>query len=266
MIAEASFGSIFAALAAEQADKAVRSLAMRRNRHVAVHAARKAVRRLRSILCLCQEALGPDVAGIDRQCKRLATSLSDLRDAHVVAITARGLAKKHDDAIWRTAAAQLEDRRDRLLEELLVMDPDFRKWRSRLGVLANAIATLPWDHLSANHLREGIKRSRHEVAKAQHRSERVPGLANRHRWRRRLRRLRMQLQAIQDARGAAPILEKLHTGKSHASISALSKQANELGRLQDLHLLRSSLKVLDKSLPLALLRRRVRTEMNRVSV
>jgi CHAD domain-containing protein len=266
MIAEGSLGSTFAALAAEQADKAVRSLARRSNQHLAVHAARKAIRRLRSILCLCREALGPDVAGIDRKCKRLDAGLSDPRDAHVVATTARGLAKKHDDDLWREVAAQLEDRRGRLLKGVLSGDPDFGKRRSRLGALAQAIAALPWGNLTTSHLREGIRRSRHRVARAQQASERVSSLANRHRWRRRLRRLRMQLQAIQAAGMPAPTLEKIHAGKGHASIRALSKLSEELGRLQDLRMLRSRLNVLDESLPLTLLRSRLRTEMHRASV
>lgn len=266
MSMKGSLGSTFAALAAEQADKAVCSLARRRNRHLAVHAARKAIRRLRSILCLCQEALGADVAGIDHKCRRLAAGLSDLRDAHVVATTARGLAQKHDDDLWRKVAAQLEDRRKRLLEDVLSRDPDFGKRRSRLGALAQAIAALPWENLTTDHLREGIRRSRYRVDRAQRASERVSSLAHRHRWRRRLRRLRMQLQAIQAAGVSAPALEKIHAGKGHASIRALGKLSDELGRLQDLRMLRSRLNVLDESLPLMLLRSRLRTEMHRGSV
>ncbi len=265
MIAEASFGPIFAALAAAQADSAARSLARRRNRHLAVHAARKAIRRLRSILCLCEDALGPEVAGIDRSCKRLARSLSGLRDAHVAAVTARDLASADDDDLWRTAAAWLEDRRERLLGASLAADPDFRRRRSRLDLLAKAVLALPWDRLAMHHLREGIARSRHRVARARQASELAPSHARRHRWRRRLRRLRMQLQAIQDAAGSAPTLDELAAGKGHASIRALRKQSNALGRLQDLRLLETSLKMADQSLPLALLRDRVRAERRRLS-
>ncbi len=265
MIAEGSLGATFATLAVEQADKAAGALARRRDRHLAVHAARKAIRRLRSILCLCREALGPDVAGIDRKCKRLAAGLSDLRDAHVVATTARRLTKEHGDDLWREVAAQLEARRGKLLEDVLSRDPDFGKRRARLGVLAQAIAALPWDNLTTDHLREGIRRSRHRVARAQRASEQVSSLAHRHRWRRRLRRLRMQLQAIQAAGVPAPVWKKIHAGKGHASIRALSKLSDELGRRQDLRMLGSSLKLLDKSLPLTLLRSRIRTEMHRAS-
>lgn len=242
MIAEGSLGSTFAALAAEQADKAVCSLARRRNRHLAVHAARKAIRRLRSILCLCREALGADVAGIDRRCKRLVAGLSDLRDAHVVATTARGLAQKHDDDLWREVAAQLEGRRAKLLEDVLSGDPDFGKRRARLGALAQDVAALPWENLTTNHLRKGIKRSSHRVARAQGASDRVSNLAQGHRWRRRLRRLRMQLQAILAARVSAPALEEIRAGNCHASIRALNKLSDELGRLQDLRMLGSSLR------------------------
>jgi CHAD domain-containing protein len=114
-----SSGSVFAALAQEQADLALRSLAQRRNRHGAIHATRKAIRRLRSLLALCRHSLEPEVSVVDRKLKRLASGLSRLRNAHVVVVTASRLARGDDRDIWLDVASRLEARRDALLADAL---------------------------------------------------------------------------------------------------------------------------------------------------
>lgn len=258
---ERSPGSIFAALAADLAESATRLLAQRKNRHLAIHAARKSIRRLRSVLDVCREALGPEIKGIDRRYKRIAASLSTLRDAHVVANTAGSLAQVEGNDPWHEVIVQLQRRRDTLMVEALSNDPDFGKRRASLHSLADAVGALPWSNLSIDHLRNGIRRSGRRLAKAEQANVAAPSLAHRHRWRRRLRRLRMQLQAIQTASKGEPKLKTIRPRIGNISIKTLSKKSNELGRLQDLHMLRRSLKLLDPSLPLAILRDRVRAEM-----
>jgi CHAD domain-containing protein len=265
MMVERSPGSIFAALAADLAQSATRLLARRKNRQLAIHAARKSIRRLRSVLDLCREAFGPEIKGIDRQYKQIAASLSTLRDAHVVANTATSLAKAEGNGPWHEVSVQLQRRRNTLMAKVLTTDPDFGERRASLHALADAVGAMPWNNLSIDHLRNGITRSVRRVAKAEQASAAAPSLAHRHRWRRRLRRLRMQLQAIQTANKAAPELKILRPSIGNSSIKALSKRSDELGRLQDLHMLRRSLKSLDQSFPLATLRNHVRAEMKRAS-
>ena len=72
----------------------------------------------------------------------------------------------------------------------------------------------------------------------------------------------MQKQMIQAAGRAAPSLMRY----GHASVGALGELSDRLGRIQDLHMLRSSLTSLDKSLPLAQLRRHVRAKANLVAL
>lgn len=257
-----SSGSVFAALAQEQADLALRSLAQRRHRHGAIHATRKAIRRLRSLLALCRHSLEPEVSVVDRKLKRLASGLSRLRNAHVVVVTASRLARGDDRDIWLDVASRLAARRDALLADALSRDPDFARRRAQLGAIAAAVAALPWQRLTNKCLRHGMKRSERRAAKAARTARRKPDPVNRHRWRRRLRRLRMQKQMIQAAGRAAPSL--MHYG--HASVGALGELSDRLGRIQDLHMLRSSLTSLDKSLPLAQLRRHVRAKANLVAL
>ncbi len=51
--------------------------------HAAIHAARKAIRRLRALLALLQDS-EMELKDEERSLQRLGDSLSDLRDAHVV--------------------------------------------------------------------------------------------------------------------------------------------------------------------------------------
>lgn len=263
MMVERSPGPLFARLAIDLAESATRLLARRKDRHVAIHAARKSIRRLRSVLDLCHEALGPQVDDIDRQYRQIAASLSTLRDAQAVANTAGLLARAEGDGPWHQVFALLKQRRNAVLTDVLRSDPDFAERRASLDALAKAVRCLPWDNLGTDHLRKRIARSERRVARAERASADVPSMDNRHRWRRRLRRLRMQLQAIQSAGKAAPALKAVRPDSGHASIKTLSKRSDALGRQQDLRMLRCSLKELDPSLPLATLRSELRAEMQR---
>ncbi len=265
MIVECPPGPPFAKLAIDLAQGASQRLARRKDRHVAIHAARKSIRRLRSVLDLCHEALGSEVGDIDRQYRQIAASLSTLRDAQAVTNAAGLLARAEGDGPWHQVFALLKRRRSAVLAEALGADPDFAERRASLDALARAVGSLPWNNLGTEHLRRRIARSERRVAKAERVSAGAPSLAHRHRWRRRLRRLRMQLQAIQAASKVAPALNTLRPYIGHASIKALSKRSDELGRQQDLRMLRRSLTKLDPSLPLAMLRNRLRSEMLRTS-
>jgi CHAD domain-containing protein len=265
MMAEGSPGFPFAELAIDLADSINGLLVRRKNRHLAIHAARKSIRRLRSVFDLCGKALGPEVEGIDRQYKRIAASLSTLRDAQVVANTAGLLAKAEGDGPWQDVYTGLKRRRNVLLAKALGTDPEFAKRRKQLDALAKAVRALHWNDLGIDQLRKRIARSERRVAKAERASVAAPSAVHRHRWRRRLRRLRMQRQAIQTVAKSAPALKALQTGAGHASIKTLSKRSDDLGRQQDLQMLRRSLTALDKSLPLAMLCRGLRVEIERTS-
>lgn len=243
----------------------MRSLAQRRNRHGAIHATRKAIRRLRSILALCRQALEPEVSDIDRALRHLGTGLSDLRDAHVVTTTALQLATGDERDLWLAAATHLAARREALLAEALAKDPEFFARRAKLNALAEAIAALSWDRLTHKDLSEGIARSARRLTKAKQAEHREPNVANSHRLRRRLRRLRMQRQAIQAARREAPSLIGSVQTERYPSVRTLTKDADHLGLLQDLKMLRSCLKWIDTSLPMAQMRSRLRSELDRAS-
>jgi CHAD domain-containing protein len=243
----------------------MRSLAQRRNRQGSIHAARKAIRRLRSILALCRRALEPEVSVIDQKLKHLGDGLSDLRDAHVVATSALQLATGDEREVWIAVASRLEARREALLGAALARDPEFAALRAQLSMLAEAVAGLPWDRLGSMDLVKGLARSARRLAKAERNARQEPHAANSHLWRRRLRRLRMQYQVIRAVRKASPSLLGLPQADPSTSIRTLTRLSDHLGRLQDLRMLRSSLKGMDTSLPLTQMRCRLRSEINRAS-
>lgn len=244
----------------------MRSLAQRRNRHAAIHRTRKAIRRLRSLLALCRPGLGAKAKTIDKELKRLGASLSHLRDAHVVATTAAKLATADQPEGWLALAARLAARREQFMAEALAEDPDFTARRRQLDELARATAELPWEHLEDGHLGEGIARSARRLAKAERAAKREPDTANSHRWRRRLRRLRMQYQTIQAARKKAPSWAGPPRPHRYASLHELVQWSDRLGWLQDLQMLEPFLDGADASLPLAPMRRRLRLEIKRATL
>lgn len=259
-------GPLFAAQAATQVDQAMRSLAQRRNRHSAIHRMRKAIRRLRSLLALCRPGLGPETDVIDNGLRQLCVDLSDLRDAHVVVVTASGLAGEGGQDTWSAGVAQLAARCESLLAKALAADPEFASRRARLDTLAQAIAALPWHRLDDSHLAEGIARSARRLAKAERKARQEPDADSSHRWRRRLRRLRMQYQVIRAARKKQPSWKGPRRASHHASIHALNRESDRLGRLQDLRLLGVHLKRID--VPPAvrkLMRHQLRAEIDRAS-
>jgi hypothetical protein len=163
--------------------------------------------------------------------------------------------------LWLDVAARLESRRDGLLAEALSKDPKFAKRCARLSALAKAIGALPWQRLSKRHLKEGMERSVRRVAKAARAFKLEPSLANRHRRRHRLRRLRMQNQTIHTASRAAPSSVGSRGDYRCVTVRALNRLSDRLGRAQDLCMLQRRLNRLDKALPLPQLRRRLHPEI-----
>ncbi|MBB5209689.1 CHAD domain-containing protein [Chiayiivirga flava] len=250
---------------------ALRTLAMRefdalraalgdaRSPHRGVHEARKAIRRLRSILLLGRKAFRADGAAIDAGLKALATSLSALRDAHVAAETATRVRRRIEDETartrWATLRRQLARRRDALLRSERDADPAFAARGAQVATLADAIAALPWNTLDADTVHRALERSVHRVQRAQAVvAARRSTLEQRHRWRRRLRRLRMQWNALRTLRKhtSAPVAAsaRASTGwlRDHmGDLAQLSQAADALGREQDLHLLQQALRRLPQT-------------------
>jgi hypothetical protein len=223
----------------------LRALASRHHIHVSIHGARKAIRRLRALLFLVEDRL-EDVAAVDRRLKRLGGSLSALRDAHVMVVTAEGLAARGKAKQWAAAIKRLVRRRDGLIQRALARDVNFRRRRRVVERAARQLADMPWHELEATDLRQALERSCHRVAKAEARAKADPLPANLHRWRRRVRKLRMQMEGL--ARIAPDIAKGVAKESASKAAKALHKLSDQLGAFQDKQMLRNVLRRM-RSLP-----------------
>lgn len=231
-----------ATFAASECRRAIRSLGDARQQHKGIHEARKALRRLKSLLRLgaivFDDALPPLESAIDR----LAVSLSSLRDAHVAVVTARGLAGADPSDGWKRAIEALELRSEGRLTAALIKDPRFLQRRKRIRELAHAVAALPWRKLSRQVVEHALANSEQRVAKARKRMRKSATTANLHRWRRRARRLRMQLELIRKARKAAGMPAPHHAERDKALARTMSVLSDTIGSKQDLRALRKILR------------------------
>jgi CHAD domain-containing protein len=194
-------GPALHALARQEVKALHEALDNQRARHRGVHEARKAIRRLRSLLLLGRTGFGAAGERLDAKLKHLATSLSALRDAHVVVETAGGMLRgargEKMRKRWTALRRQLSNRRKQVLDDALAGDPGFEQRRGDVVRHAATIDRLPWDALEHDTLRRELERSLRRLRKAErHASRPDADIEQRHRWRRRLRRLRMQWSAL----------------------------------------------------------------------
>lgn len=239
-----SIAAVLASSAARECRKAIRSLSDAKDRHRGIHEARKAIRRLKSLLLLGGAPFAEAMPPIKDGLAGLAESLSSLRDAYVALDTARSLAGPRPSPAWRHALERLEHRCDGRLATALHDDPGFLKRRRILRELAATIGGLPWRALRQRTIEQALERSERRLAKARKRAKKSPSPANGHDWRRKARRLRMQLELwrrVQKARGK--------TGHHH--VRGMKERAHELsllsdalGTRQDLRALRATLRSL----------------------
>lgn len=201
-----------------------------------IHAARKAIRRMRAVLAL----LPGDEFVLEHEdiaLRRLGKSLSVLRDAHVVVETAMQLQVAHAEGDWDAIVAALMLRRTQILQRSVVADPGFERRRRVIRRFLASVEAQSWQKLRRGDIRAALERSDRRVKKAASQAEGEHDPESVHRWRRRVRRLRMQL----DAAGALGAVR----GHSHArgavqkKAKALHTTSDHLGWIQDLRLLRN---------------------------
>ncbi|MGN6738988.1 CHAD domain-containing protein [Dyella sp.] len=226
-------GEALAHLVAALCRLARQGLARKERLHDGVHRVRKAIRSLRAVLALAHEALGEPAAPIDRALQQLARSLSRLRDAHVAVATARSLATGAEKQAWLDVAARLDTRCERRLARTLAQDPGFAKRRARLARISKALAALPWYRVGRRSLEHALVEGELRVAKAERKAKKEMTAQRLHRWRRRARRLRMQVDAMRRIEVCPKTLRKMQ----HERVEHLKKRTDLLGRRQDLEVL-----------------------------
>lgn len=256
-----SLGHAAGDLAVRRARLMVQALGQGKDRHRAVHRARKAIRRLRSVLALGREKFGASFDAIDKRLKLLARGLSALRDAHVAAEAAMVLAQGDDAAAWQQISAALQHRCDILLAEALRKDPAFAARRRLAASIAEQITDLPWGRLSGNDLCKTLGRSVRRAQKAVDAADSTRSTKDIHRWRRRVRQLRFQIEALQYIESSTDRrISCLHDGKK-TSARSLGRLTDKLGWCQDLQVLKSALRGIADPARITQLKSRMQQEL-----
>jgi len=173
--------------------------------HAGVHEARKAIRHVRATLRLGGKALGAGVGATLDELGKVGESLSEIRDANVVVETLEVLAANATDGkqrAWlRRVCKAFATRRSAELDRLLADDPAMVRRRARLRQLRDAVASLAWADLSALRVQSALARTMRRAERLGKRAHDSRDGALRHRWRRRLRRLRHQLKVAESELG-----------------------------------------------------------------
>jgi CHAD domain-containing protein len=233
--AQPEYGPLLAGFVAGELARAQRLLAREGEQlNAGIHQGRKSLRRSRAALALGAGALGATAARIDRGIRAVCRSLSRERDAQAVIDTLRSVAAtgsglQRGDA--RLALKLLRERRDAILAARLARDPGLAAARGRIERLAARAAALPWERVEPRHVHEALTRSLRRCDRAERRALASTDPEDLHRWRRRLRRLRQQIAA----------LERL-TGLDWREYAAVPDPADALSEAQDLEVLTAVLR------------------------
>jgi CHAD domain-containing protein len=241
-----SIPTAMALFASRECRGIARSLANTKDRHAGIHAARKGLRRLKSLLRLGSEVFGDALVEVEARIGKLATGLSPLRDAHVAVTLATHLGGPRPAAGWAEAILVLEHRRDGRLAEALHKDPRFLKRRHAMRDLCDLIERLPWRLVKRGIVEAALDAGQRRVASAQKRVRKGATPANLHRWRRRARRMRMQLQYWKRVLSATHKPAHHRAKQDKAATHAMAKLSDALGAKQDLRALRVQLRAIRK--------------------
>lgn len=252
--ATVGLGAGLYAIAAHELAALDEALADRAAPHRGIHEARKAIRRLRAIVQLGHARPGGRAAAVDAALAQLADGLSDLRDAQVLVDLAGRYLRDATDADERRCRAvlrrQLLAERRTALARARVHDPGFATRRAEVARIGRIVERLPWSRLDADDLEHALARSQRRAERAGERARRAaPGSERRHRWRRRLRRLRMQWTALKTLRAQlADTAARREAGTLLAGLRrrtgpfrALAATVDRLGAEQDRQLLQTVL-------------------------
>lgn len=216
----------------------------RKHPHRAVHEVRKAVRRFRSVLALCGEAAPGAFERIDRRVRRIGKALSALRDAHVLVGTASAVRRRDSrETIWHALDTLLVERRATLLAQLRADDPEFGALRRRASRATRELADVDIDGVTGTAVARALDDSAARAVRTERKAKGSTRETVRHRWRRQVRRLRLQLEGLeaiaQDAQTSAEARVQAQRILADAidrmpSAATLAVLADRLGRRQDL--------------------------------
>jgi CHAD domain-containing protein len=226
-------GMALGTLASKESHSLQQALARHEDHHGGIHDARRSCRRLRSLLgFIATPANLQQATKADKALRQLTHSFSELRDAHVAVRTARRLASSHASTIAPALIQQLEERSEALLKNALEQDPAWQRRRDKAKRIATLMDELDWRAIAPSIAKDTIKQSVKRMKKARRTATEQRTDEAFHRWRRRTRQLRYQLEFLRKARHIAGI--KKSTPQQYSSrIRQLGLIIDRLGWRQD---------------------------------
>jgi CHAD domain-containing protein len=251
---ERNIGLALGALAAKECRLVEQALTRHNDYHRGIHNARRSCRRLRSLLAFHAMSADPQQAvKANKTLRQLTHSFSALRDAHVAIRTARRLMAAHAATLTPELVKQLEERSDALLADALEQDPDWQHRRSNVARVTKVIAALDWQTMTAPSAKDVLTQSVKRMKKARRKAMEQRTDEAFHRWRRRARQLRYQLEFLRKARHVSG------AGKSHAvrydnRVKRLSLIIDRLGWRQDFQVFLQTLEQLPQTAEVTALR------------
>lgn len=170
------------------------------DRDDAIHEARKAMKRTRSLLRLVRDEIGADVYARENGVYRdVARMLSRIRISAVMTETFDKVRERYPEAVADADAAAirrlLEERHAAALAELEASGV----MAEAAGIIADARArlnSLPVRCDDFSYMGKGIQRVYRRGRRAMHRAEREPATTNYHEWRKRVKYLRDQVRVL----------------------------------------------------------------------
>lgn len=228
-----TLGLAFRTLAANECRALQRMLAIREDRQKGIHEARKSCRRLRAMLPFLPS--DQPTEAIDQALRAMVHGLSPQRDAHIAARTARQLATRHAAWITPNVIETLERHAAQVLDEALHDDPDWQHRRIQASRIIDTLEVLPWQAIRPAVVKKSLKKTARKMDKAREQAQAECTPEASHRWRRRTRKFRYQLELVRKARRVAG-MKKRRTKRYGAWAKSLSRTTDQLGRRQDLQI------------------------------
>jgi hypothetical protein len=273
-------GICLSAYALQQFDVAGRSFGRSpENLHSGIHDARKAIRRIRATLDLGRARLWPAATAVFDELRSLCRELSTARDAYAVIETLDGLRREMRDPdqheLCKRVRKVLIARHSAAVSRLLKQDRGERRFLTRLRRLREATNELRWEEIDASDVRSALARGDRRAERAADEARRTQHARMRHRWRRRLRRLRHQMTILESEldwrlveRAASTAQDGVGAPEWKAlvrvSTATLNIMTDVLGHEHDLRMLRravrstGAIKHGDRTVVLKLLRSRIK--------
>jgi CHAD domain-containing protein len=256
-------GPALKVLAVNECRSLERSLAAGKARHERIHEVRKSSRRLRSLLALFTPLQNRRAVTLDKALRQLVHSFSVLRDAHVAVRTARLMATSQE-ALKPALVGALKRHSATLLGEALESDPGWRRRRVKVRRIVEAVEKLPWQLVSPSVAKSVLKRSAKRMKKARGAALEQRTVIALHRWRRRARHLRYQLEFLRKARRMAN-MKKKRTQQYANQIKRLASMTDRLGWRQDFQVFMDALGHLPSSADARELREALQRKSARLS-